>query len=99
MSTIPLGMMVVVTGVSGSGKSTLVHDVVFRSLEALHKTDAAKRTEPDTGERRRPPPRHQSYVPESGRRGADPRDRDGRSVARSAARRDRIRSRTSRLST
>jgi excinuclease ABC subunit A len=34
---IPLGMLVVVTGVSGSGKSTLVHDVVFRSLEALHK--------------------------------------------------------------
>jgi excinuclease ABC subunit A len=34
---IPLGMMVVVTGVSGSGKSTLVHDVLFRSLEALHK--------------------------------------------------------------
>ena len=31
-------MMVVVTGVSGSGKSTLVHDVIFRSLEALHKT-------------------------------------------------------------
>ncbi len=37
MSEIPLGMMVVVTGVSGSGKSTLVHDVIFRSLEALHK--------------------------------------------------------------
>jgi len=34
---VPLGMMVVVTGVSGSGKSTLVHDVIFRSLEALHK--------------------------------------------------------------
>jgi len=34
---VPLGMMVVVTGVSGSGKSTLVHDVMFRSLEALHK--------------------------------------------------------------
>jgi excinuclease ABC subunit A len=34
---IPLGVMVVITGVSGSGKSTLVHDVVFRSLEALHK--------------------------------------------------------------
>ncbi|MCX6629120.1 MAG: excinuclease ABC subunit UvrA, partial [Candidatus Solibacter sp.] len=39
---IPLGMMVVVTGVSGSGKSTLVHDVIFRSMEALHKVrDAA----------------------------------------------------------
>jgi excinuclease ABC subunit A len=31
-------MMVAVTGVSGSGKSTLVHDVIFRSLEALHKS-------------------------------------------------------------
>ena len=38
--SIPLGMMVVITGVSGSGKSTLVHDVVFRSLEALHKTSS-----------------------------------------------------------
>ena len=47
---IPLGMMVVVTGVSGSGKSTLVHDVIFRSLEALHKArDATRR-------RRRPRP-------------------------------------------
>src|SRR5262249_15388927 len=35
---IPLGMMVVITGVSGSGKSTLVHDVIFRSLEAIHKS-------------------------------------------------------------
>jgi excinuclease ABC subunit A len=34
---IPLGMMVVVSGVSGSGKSTLVHDVIFRSLLALIK--------------------------------------------------------------
>ncbi|MCC6861842.1 MAG: excinuclease ABC subunit UvrA [Bryobacterales bacterium] len=30
---IPLGTMVVVTGVSGSGKSSLVHDVVYRALE------------------------------------------------------------------
>jgi len=34
---IPLGMLVCITGVSGSGKSTLVHDVIFRSMEALHK--------------------------------------------------------------
>jgi excinuclease ABC subunit A len=34
---IPLGMMTVITGVSGSGKSTLVHDVIYRSLEAMHK--------------------------------------------------------------
>ncbi len=34
---IPLGMMVVVTGVSGSGKSTLVNDVLYRTLEGLSK--------------------------------------------------------------
>ena len=42
---IPLGMMVVITGVSGSGKSTLVHDVIFRSLEALHKAREADQSE------------------------------------------------------
>jgi len=43
---IPLGMMVVVTGVSGSGKSTLVHEVMFKSLEALHKAAEIRGEEP-----------------------------------------------------
>jgi excinuclease ABC subunit A len=42
---IPLGMLVCVTGVSGSGKSTLVHDVLYRSLEAiLRKTETLEET-------------------------------------------------------
>src|SRR5208283_988959 len=32
--SIPLGMLVCITGVSGSGKSTLVHDVLYNSLAA-----------------------------------------------------------------
>jgi len=40
---IPLGSMVVITGVSGSGKSTLVHEVIYRSMQALHKAPSAER--------------------------------------------------------
>jgi excinuclease ABC subunit A len=35
--TIPLGMIVAITGVSGSGKSSLLHDVLYRALTAAKK--------------------------------------------------------------
>jgi excinuclease ABC subunit A len=39
---IPLGMLVVITGVSGSGKSTLVHHVLYRAVaRALGQTEGA----------------------------------------------------------
>ncbi len=43
---IPLGLMVVVSGVSGSGKSTLVHDVLYNTLMARRGV-AAPRAELD----------------------------------------------------
>ncbi|HZQ90914.1 MAG TPA: excinuclease ABC subunit UvrA [Terriglobales bacterium] len=39
--TIPLGMIVAVTGVSGSGKSSLVHDVLYAALAAEKKEPGA----------------------------------------------------------
>jgi excinuclease ABC subunit A len=43
---IPLGCMVVVTGVSGSGKSTLVHDVIYRALAGRAEAAAEEGDEP-----------------------------------------------------
>jgi len=46
--TIPLDLLVVITGVSGSGKSTLVHDVIHKTLDQrFHKQKSDRKDDAD----------------------------------------------------
>jgi excinuclease ABC subunit A len=47
--SIPLGLLVVVTGVSGSGKSTLVHQVIHKSIESHLQGAEAPQKETEEG--------------------------------------------------
>jgi len=48
--TIPLGMLVAITGVSGSGKSSLLHDVLFKALNTIKAREMSPSFSPENGE-------------------------------------------------
>jgi excinuclease ABC subunit A len=48
--TIPLGMLVAITGVSGSGKSSLLHDVLFKALSTLKRQENPQALDSTNGE-------------------------------------------------
>src|SRR5579872_3944405 len=48
--TIPLGMLVAITGVSGSGKSSLLHDVLFKALSTFKRQENLQALDSINGE-------------------------------------------------